>query len=126
MVGTPTLPLLAHAYRPPNAAQPGQAFLPPTAAAPQLAAATPVDQPADPRLVILSEWRAHHGDAWVRSDALHPAVRQLIDARGRVAAIRQWVRKLSDMQVGGGLRMESQVVGNPIRHWLYRVIADRL
>jgi hypothetical protein len=126
MFGSPSPPLPAHAYRPPNAEQPPQAFTPPTATPPQFAAVMPVDAPtADPREAILSEWRAHHGDAWVRSDGLHPQVRQLIDPQERTAAIRQRVWKLSNMQVGGGLRMESQVVGNPIRHWLYRVVADR-
>ena len=97
--------------------------MPPTATAPQLAA-PPAAQPADPQGAILAEWLSRHGDAWVRSDGLHPAVRQLLDPQERSAAIRQRCRKLSDMQVGG-LRMESQVVGNPIRHWLYRVVADR-
>ena len=97
--------------------------MPPMAAAPQLAA-PPVDQPADPRLVILSEWLIHHGSAWVQSDGLHRQVRQLLDAQERTAAIRQRVQKLADVQVGG-LRIESQTVGSPIRHRLYRVVVER-
>jgi hypothetical protein len=124
MLGSPSTPLPAHAYRPPNTEQPKQVFTPPAATAPQLAAAMPADQPADPRWAILAEWLIHHGSAWVQSDGLHRQVRQLIDPQERTAAIRQRVQKLTGVK-GSGLRMESEVIGNPIRHRLYRVVADR-
>ena len=59
--------------------------------------------------------------AWVSSDGLHREVRQLIDPRERTASVRQRVQKLAGAEVGG-LRVESKVIGNPIRHRLYRVV----
>ena len=79
----------------PPAAQPNS-YLMPTAVAQQLIAplapsppqtpeAAAANGPTDPRhATLISEWHAHHGDAWTRADALHPAVRCMIDARERM------------------------------------------
>jgi hypothetical protein len=68
---------------------------------------------------LFSEWRAHHGDDWVRADALHPTVRRLIDDRDRISAIRQRLRQLAVTCS----ELEAKVVGNAARPvTFYRVI----
>ena len=65
---------------------------------------------------MLSEWRIHHGSDWIRADALHPAVREQIDAMGRVAAVRQRLRQLE----ASCRELETEVRGNrarPVRHY---------
>jgi hypothetical protein len=108
-------------YQPPVAAMlvPASPTLPLTPAQP--VAVAPPPTPSNEADRVLSEWRIHHGDAWVRSDALHREVRRLLDPRERAAAIRQRVQQLGGVRVGG-FCVESRVIGNPIRHRLYRVV----
>jgi hypothetical protein len=124
--GRPNLPPPANAYRPPGAsAETAPAQPPPSEpdAAPPPITPPPTPPDPDPRWSILSEWLVHHGSAWVRSDELHQQVRQLLDPQERTAAIRQRVQKLAGAEVGG-LRVETQAIGNPIRHRLYRVVEN--
>lgn len=97
-------------------------YLVPTALAPQMRA-PPDPPPQQPALTpgnghddrrhspLLNEWRRQHGSGWVRGDALHPVVRELIDARGRVAAVRQKLRQL----VAACPELEAKVAGNAAR-----------
>jgi hypothetical protein len=70
---------------------------------------------------LFAEWRAWHGDDCTRADDLNPAVRHMIDAKERTAAIRQALPKLANTQIGG-FKLEARTVGNPIRYTLYRVV----
>ena len=88
----------------------------------------PSQQPPPPRArdqanphhaTLLTAWRAHHAGAWVRADALHADVRQLIDPKDRTAAIRQLLRQL----VAACPELQAKSTGNRARPVaLYRLI----
>jgi hypothetical protein len=75
----------------------------------------------NPHRAVLTEWRAHHGSDWVRADALHPAVRRMIDTRERIAAIRQRLRQV----VATCPDLEARTTGNAARPvTFYRLIQN--
>ena len=79
---------------------------------------TPRD-PADPHRALLAAWAAHHGSDWVRADALHPAVRSMIDPKERIAAARQRLPQL----VASCPELEARTTGNAAkRTTLYRLV----
>jgi hypothetical protein len=68
---------------------------------------------------LFTEWHAHHGSDWVKACELHPAVRRLIDARGRISAARQKLPLL----VATCREMETKVMGNAAKRvMVYRLI----
>jgi hypothetical protein len=73
---------------------------------PQTAAGNSTDVPR--HCALLNEWRRRHASDWVRGDALHPAVRELVDPQGRTASIRQKLRQL----VASCSELETEVRGN--------------
>jgi hypothetical protein len=83
----------------------------------------PAPPHADPHhATLISEWRAHHGSDWVRADALHLTVRQLIDERDRIPAIRQKLRQLAATHREF---VETKTVGNAARPvTLYRMVGN--
>jgi hypothetical protein len=94
----------------------------PSPASPPPEATPPHDDPH--RSTLLNEWRRQHGSDWVRADDLSATVRQMIDARGRAAAIRQKLPQLVNTRLGG-FELESEVRGNaarPVR--FYRLIQN--
>ena len=104
---------------PPAPLPTANSYLVPTAVAQQLSGppdpTPPTPQaeagngPTDPHhATLITEWRRQHGPGWVRAEALHPAVRELIDARGRVATVRQKLPRL----VAACPELEAKVVGN--------------
>jgi hypothetical protein len=112
----PPPPARANSYlQPTTVAQQMHAPPPPTPQA-TLAAGNGPDVPCNGAL--LNEWRRRHGSGWVRSDALHPTVRELIDPQCRVAAVRQKLRQL----VAACPELETEVRGNRAeRVVLYRL-----
>jgi hypothetical protein len=115
----------SNSYLPPAGPQPqtsdGNGHQPPPQAT---AIQLPTDRPPvrdqdDPRLAA---WRTHHADAWVRADDLHANVRQLIDERGRLPALRQKLRQLANAPVGG-FKLESEVRGNRAKPVTYYRLA---
>jgi hypothetical protein len=90
---------------------------------------TSKQQPPPPRTHVrdldnplLTTWHAHHGSEWIRADALAPAVRRLVDARERAAAIRQRLRQLVNAQANG-FGLEAKAGGNAARPvTLYHVV----
>ena len=106
----------ANSYRQPSGPPP-QSMPSPPPPPPESPLAPARDQ--DPhRGTMLTEWRRHHADTWVRADALHPAIRRMIDERQRLSAIRQKLRQL----VAHTPELEAKVVGNAAR----RVVLYRL
>jgi hypothetical protein len=113
---------------PPPAPQPNT-YLQPNGPPPQAMPSPPPPppQPAPPHAgphhaTLISEWRAHHGSDWVRADALHLTVRQLIDEHDRIPAIRQKLRQLAATHREF---VETKTVGNAARPvTLYRMVGS--
>jgi hypothetical protein len=130
--------LVPGAPTPPPPARQTNSYIQPNAL-PQTSGHQPTERPAplpaqpppqarhqdDPHHALLSAWRSHHGSDWVRADALHRDIRQLIDPKDRTASIRQRLRQLANAQADG-FKLETKVVGNAARPVvLYRVIETR-
>ena len=112
----PTPPARANTYLTPTAvAQQMHAPPDPTPQA-ALAAGNGTDVPR--HSALLNEWRRRHGREWIRADDLSATVRQMIDGKGRIPAIRQKLRQL----VAVCPELQTMVRGNRARQVvLYRL-----
>ena len=124
--GAPTPPPpapQANSYIQPNAPPQTSGHQPTEPPAPLPAQPPPQARDQDPhRGTLFSEWRAHHGSDWVRADELSAAVRKMIDAKDRAAAVRQRLRLLVNKAIDG-VTLEAKVVGNRARPVaFYRVV----